>query len=34
MVREAAHAGAKVILLQELFKTPYFCQVENMNILN
>ena len=28
MVREAAHAGAKVILLQELFKTPYFCQVE------
>lgn len=28
IVREAAHAGAKVILLQELFKTPYFCQVE------
>lgn len=28
MVREASHAGAKVILLQELFKTPYFCQVE------
>lgn len=28
MVREAAKAGAKVILLQELFKTPYFCQVE------
>lgn len=28
MVSEAAHAGAKVILLQELFKTPYFCQVE------
>lgn len=29
MVRKAAQAGAKIILLQELFKTPYFCQVEN-----
>ena len=29
MVRQAAKAGAKVILLQELFKTPYFCQIEN-----
>lgn len=25
LVREAADAGAKVILLQELFETPYFC---------
>lgn len=29
MVRKAAQAGAKIILLQELFKTPYFCQIEN-----
>lgn len=29
MVRKAAKAGAKIILLQELFKTPYFCQIEN-----
>ncbi|MGB8601064.1 MAG: N-carbamoylputrescine amidase [Rhizomicrobium sp.] len=26
MVRKAAAAGAEVILLQELFETPYFCQ--------
>jgi N-carbamoylputrescine amidase len=25
LVREAAEAGAQVILLQELFETPYFC---------
>ncbi len=25
MVREAAAAGAQIILLQELFETPYFC---------
>lgn len=29
IVRAAAKAGAKIILLQELFKTPYFCQIEN-----
>lgn len=29
MVRDCAKDGAKVILLQELFKTPYFCQIEN-----
>ncbi len=29
VVREAAQAGANIILLQELFKTPYFCQIEN-----
>ena len=26
LVREAASKGAKIILLQELFETPYFCQ--------
>ncbi len=26
MVREAARQGANIILLQELFETPYFCQ--------
>lgn len=25
LVREAAHCGAQIILLQELFETPYFC---------
>ncbi|MFA5421641.1 MAG: N-carbamoylputrescine amidase [Bacilli bacterium] len=29
MVRKAAQKGANVILLPELFKTPYFCQKEN-----
>lgn len=29
MVRACASKGAKIILLQELFKTPYFCQIEN-----
>jgi N-carbamoylputrescine amidase len=29
LVREAAAKGAKIILLQELFETPYFCQREN-----
>lgn len=28
LVREAASKGAQVILLQELFETPYFCQKE------
>lgn len=28
MVREAAQKGAQIILLQELFETPYFCQKE------
>jgi N-carbamoylputrescine amidase len=28
MVRDAAGQGANVILLQELFETPYFCQKE------
>ncbi len=28
LVRRAAGQGAQIILLQELFETPYFCQVE------
>lgn len=28
LVRRAASAGAQIILLQELFETPYFCQKE------
>jgi len=28
-VREAAAQGARIICLQELFTTPYFCQTEN-----
>lgn len=28
LVREAAQQGAQIILLQELFETPYFCQKE------
>ena len=27
MVREAAGRGAKIILIQELFETPYFCRI-------
>ena len=29
MVRDASRRGANVILLQELFETPYFCQTED-----
>jgi len=29
LVREAASKGAQIILLQELFETPYFCQMED-----
>ena len=28
LVREAAAKGAQIILIQELFETPYFCQKE------
>lgn len=34
MVREAAAKGAQIILLQELFETPYFCQVEDYDYFN
>ncbi|MFM7272849.1 MAG: carbon-nitrogen hydrolase [Gammaproteobacteria bacterium] len=30
MVREAARAGARLVLLQELHTGPYFCQVEDV----
>jgi N-carbamoylputrescine amidase len=29
LIRAAAHRGAQVILLQELFETPYFCKDHN-----
>lgn len=33
LVRQAAAAGAQIILLQELFETPYFCQQERYEYL-
>ncbi len=33
LVREAAAQGAQIILLQELFETPYFCQKPNPDYL-
>lgn len=33
LVREAAGRGAQVILIQELFETPYFCQKPNPEYL-
>lgn len=33
LVREAAQAGAQIILLQELFETPYFCQQHNYDYI-
>lgn len=32
LVRKAAAQGANIILLQELFETPYFCQIENADL--
>ncbi|XOQ42905.1 MAG: N-carbamoylputrescine amidase [Clostridium sp.] len=32
MVRRAAEQGAQIVLLQELFETPYFCQKEDAKI--
>ena len=29
LVRQAASEGARIVVLQELFETPYFCQVED-----
>jgi N-carbamoylputrescine amidase len=34
LVREAASQGAQIILLQELFQTLYFCQVEQPDFFN
>jgi N-carbamoylputrescine amidase len=33
LVRQAAGAGAQIILLQELFQTPYFCQEQRAEYL-
>ena len=33
LVRQAAAQGAQIILLQELFETPYFCQKPNADYL-
>lgn len=34
MVRDAAAAGADIILLQELFETPYFCQTHKFEYMH
>lgn len=34
MVRDAAKAGANIILLQELFETPYFCKTHRFEYLH
>lgn len=34
LVREAADKGANIILLQELFETPYFCQLQKFEYMN
>ncbi|MFL0248917.1 N-carbamoylputrescine amidase [Clostridium neuense] len=34
LVREAASKGAQIILIQELFETPYFCQKEKPEFFN
>ena len=31
LVKKAANDGANIILLQELFETPYFCQVHDFD---
>ena len=33
LVRQAAAKGAQIILIQELFETPYFCQKPNPDYL-
>ncbi|UCD58983.1 MAG: N-carbamoylputrescine amidase [Candidatus Hydrogenedentota bacterium] len=34
LVREAASKGARIILIQELFETPYFCQQEKVEFFD
>ncbi len=34
MIEEAGKSGANIICTQELFKTPYFCQVEDWEYFN
>ena len=33
-IREAAKRGAQIICLQELFRSRYFCQVEDPELFN
>ena len=33
LVRKAADCGARIILLQELFETPYFCQLQKFEYM-
>ncbi|MGN1024695.1 MAG: N-carbamoylputrescine amidase [Lachnospiraceae bacterium] len=33
-IREAAGRGARIVLLQELFETPYFCQLQKYEYLD
>lgn len=34
MIREAAAAGARLVILQELHTGPYFCQIENPDLFD
>lgn len=34
LVRQAAGQGANIVLLQELFETPYFARQKNQSIWN
>ena len=34
LVRQAAEKGANIILLQELFETPYFPQIQSFDYMN
>ena len=34
LIRKAHHAGANIILLQELFETTYFCQTEKYELFD
>jgi N-carbamoylputrescine amidase len=34
MIEDCAKNGANIVLLQELFETPYFCQKENYDYFN
>lgn len=34
LVREAARQGANIVLIQELFETPYFCQLQRFKYMD
>ncbi len=34
LVKSAAEKGANIVLLQELFETPYFCQMHKFEYFN